>query len=168
MSLTAHGQPERRAATLDDVVNELRALRADLNQSSSIGVRGQLLTARLTLQEQRIHALGQELVGVQARLDAATKERGDMELRSRQMAAALDVFSGGRRNADPQPPPEAIKQFEAERAQVEAQLADMQAREQRIRAEATEISNLIAAEQGRWSDFNSRLDDLERSLPAGR
>jgi hypothetical protein len=40
--------------------------------------------------------------------------------------------------------------------------------EQQLQLRATEMQNMLAQEQGRWSDFNTRLDELERSLPAGR
>jgi hypothetical protein len=33
-----------------------------------------------------------------------------------------------------------------------------------LRAQESELSAQIASEQGRWQDFNSRLDELERSL----
>jgi hypothetical protein len=43
-------------------------------------------------------------------------------------------------------------------------LAQSQAREQQWRNQANDIAASIAAEQNRWSDFNARLDELERSL----
>src|SRR5262245_26659226 len=56
-----YGQAERSSATLDDLLSEIRGLRADLGQQSSATLRTQLLVARLTLQEQRINALGGQL-----------------------------------------------------------------------------------------------------------
>jgi hypothetical protein len=35
---------------------------------------------------------------------------------------------------------------------------------QQIRVEENDAVNALAEEQGRWNDFNARLDDLERSL----
>jgi hypothetical protein len=37
--------------------------------------------------------------------------------------------------------------------------------EQQLRAQEAEAAANLAAEQGRWNDFNMRLDELERSLP---
>jgi len=34
-----------------------------------------------------------------------------------------------------------------------------------LRGQESELAAQIAAEQGRWADFNGRLDELERSLP---
>jgi len=62
------GQSPRGAATLDDVVTEIRALRADLKQSTRAGTEMQLLTARLSLQEQRIAVLSNQRNDVSSRL----------------------------------------------------------------------------------------------------
>ena len=36
--------------------------------------------------------------------------------------------------------------------------------EQQLRARESELVNTVATEQARWSDFNARLDELERVL----
>ena len=43
--------PTAAPATMDDLLNELRALRTELRESSAAGLRAQLLVARLQLQE---------------------------------------------------------------------------------------------------------------------
>jgi hypothetical protein len=43
-------------------------------------------------------------------------------------------------------------------------LSQRQEREQQLRAKESDVSGLIASEQGRWADFNERLDELEQSL----
>ncbi len=47
---------------------------------------------------------------------------------------------------------------------MKAQLAQTQREEQQLRMQETELSNQLTAEQGRWIDFNARLDELERQL----
>jgi hypothetical protein len=44
----ASGQAQRSPATLDDLLTEIRGLRADLSQQSGASLRTQLLVARLT------------------------------------------------------------------------------------------------------------------------
>ena len=44
------------------------------------------------------------------------------------------------------------------------QLEQGQKREQDLRAQEAAASGTLAAEQSRWTDFNARLDALERSL----
>jgi hypothetical protein len=36
--------------------------------------------------------------------------------------------------------------------------------EQQLRAQEAEVNANLAGEQGRWNEFNARLDELERSL----
>ena len=52
--------------------------------------------------------------------------------------------------------------------QVKKHQADAQAAfelEQRLRTEEADVQSVLSAEQGRWNDFNARLDELERALP---
>jgi chromosome segregation ATPase len=60
---------------------------------------------------------------------------------------------------------EQYKDIESQIRLVKAQLAQMQKEAQELRAQDAEVFNQLTTEQGRWSDFNSRLDDLERMLP---
>src|SRR5262245_38447217 len=86
----AAGQAQRTPATLDDVVNEVRALRADLRQANGVTARMQLLTARLSLQEQRITVLANQRADVSARLAVEARLRADAE---RQVAVFTESVS---------------------------------------------------------------------------
>ena len=44
------------------------------------------------------------------------------------------------------------------------QLSGQQQMEQQLRARESELVNTVATEQALWSDFNTRLDELERVL----
>ncbi|RPI51078.1 MAG: hypothetical protein EHM55_19865 [Acidobacteria bacterium] len=61
-------------ASLDDVVAELRGIRADLAETSSASVRSQLLVARLQLQEQRINGLTRQVSDVQYQIAGARQQ----------------------------------------------------------------------------------------------
>jgi hypothetical protein len=57
------------------------------------------------------------------------------------------------------------------RAEVEAalkgdaqRLSESAKAEQQLRVQQTDLDAMIASEQGRWQDFNARLDVLESSL----
>ena len=77
-------------ATLDDVVTELRGIRADLAETSSAGVRAQLLLARLQLQEQRIYGLMRQIAEVQSQIAGARQEaRGPEKERMQQLILEL-------------------------------------------------------------------------------
>jgi hypothetical protein len=47
-------------------------------------------------------------------------------------------------------------------------LEERQRREHELRVEDAELATQLAVEQGRWADFNARLDELEASLRAPR
>ena len=68
------GQMRNGPASLDDVVAELRGIRADLAETSSASVRSQLLVARLQLQEQRISGLMRQRADVQNQIALARQQ----------------------------------------------------------------------------------------------
>ena len=81
--LFGQGAPSTAAADTAAVVSELRGLRADLVRTASAGVQAQLLVARLSIQEQRIAALTQQLSTIQTTIAASTRrdENGEVVLR---------------------------------------------------------------------------------------
>ena len=88
LSAALSGQPVARAATLDDLLVELRGLRADLKATSAASVRAQALVARAALQEQRLRAVSEQLNRVQSQLSAITMEREEAEEQLRDLVAA--------------------------------------------------------------------------------
>jgi hypothetical protein len=149
------GQSQRSPATMDDLLLEMRGLRADLAQSSSGSLRAQLVMGRAQVQEQRMAALRRELIDIQFQLRVATQQR------ERTDALALDVEQGirsGNLGTD------RIRQLERELADVKDRLVREQRLEQELRYKEGELATTLSTEQNRWSDFNSRLDELERAL----
>jgi hypothetical protein len=90
------GQMRQGPASLDDVVHELRGIRADLAETSSASVRSQLLVARLQLQGQRIDGLLRQLYDVQSQLGAARQQAQGAE-RDRMMQLIQEL---GNREAE--------------------------------------------------------------------
>jgi hypothetical protein len=86
----ASAQFRQGPATLDEVVAELRGIRADLAETSSASVRAQLLLARLQLQEQRIYGLMRQIGDAQNQIAAARQEaRGAERERMQQIILEL-------------------------------------------------------------------------------
>ena len=85
----AFGQTLRNPATMDDLLAELRGLRADLSHAAAANMRMQSLVARLSLQEQRINTLGRQLTDVNAHLEAVTRERIAQEDQLKQFESAI-------------------------------------------------------------------------------
>ena len=146
---------------------EVRALRADLAQANQAGVRAQLLMARVQLQEQRIMYFDRR------RADLATRTAEAAE-KTRQKVAELAGDEEPRygrcavRHAAQIPKEQLDGMMEMFESMVRTLKADVQAAselEQRLRSRKPTCSRSLAAEQGRWSDFNARLDELERALP---
>jgi len=149
------GQAQRQPSTLDDVVNELRALRADLRQTTRGSTQMQLLTARLTLQEQRLAVLSNQRQVVVSKLGEVTSARAEAEAQLKRFES-LDSKS-----PEGQLPHE---QLQPMLDQFKRVIATHREAEQQLRAQETQLSTEISNEQNRWFDFNNRLDELERSL----
>ena len=149
------GQAQRGPATLDDVVNEIRGLRADLKKSTAATTQAQLLTVRLQLQEQRLAVLSNQRNDVTVRLSAASRLRTDIEGQIR----GFEDMAG--RNESVGIPRAELNAMLEERKRAYAAQRDA---EQQLRAQESQLSTEIVNEQNRWQDFNNRLDELERSL----
>jgi hypothetical protein len=140
-------------APLDDLLAEVRALRAEVTRSANASIRTQLLTARLQLQEQRIYTAARQLTEVQAQLSALAQEI----LAGRQMVERFE--SAG-------VPPDEKNALGQEIARQTALIQQKEAREQQLRGQETELFNMVNTEQARWAEFNARLDEIERTLSA--
>ena len=144
---------------------EVRALRADLAQSNQASLRAQLLVARVQLQEQRIIYFDRRRADLTARAAEAAEKTRDASAELQTVEARLKQI----RSETPTIPKEQltglVEMFEE---QIRKLRADAQAAfesEQRLRSEEADVQSVLSAEQGRWSEFNARLDELERALP---
>ena len=146
--LSAQTSVPPRPATLDDVVAEVRALRADMQQMQGASVRAQLLTARLQVQEQRIAGIARELA------QAEEQVRGLEAARNPFMDKMLQELS-----KQPSRPEDAEFQ-----ALLKGQLEKIQNGDPALKERVTALSQQLAEEQARWSAFNAQLEALEREL----
>lgn len=154
-AVIASAQAQRGPATLDDVVNEIRALRADMKKNTAATTQAQLLTVRLQLQEQRLVVLSNQRNDVAARLAVETRLRADSE---RQVQTFDEEKSRNQQvGVSRQELENMERMFRGAFEQHRAAERELQAQENQLAAE-------IANEQNRWQEFNSRLDELERSL----
>ena len=149
------GQAQRQPASLDDVVNELRALRAELRQTSGGSTRMQVLIARLGAQEQRIGILVGQRANITPRLIEATRQREELESQVKRLE---DMNT---RHLPSEVPP---ADLEGMLENFRNTLTHFRDAERQLRAQDDQLGAQIANEQNRWLDFNSRLDDLERSF----
>jgi len=146
---------QRQPASLDDVVSELRALRAELRQTSGGSTRMQVVIARLAAQEQRIAILVNQRAGLTPRLIEAMRQRADVEYQVKRLE---DMNS---RHIPSEVPPADLEPMLANARNTLAHIRDV---ERDLRAQDEQLASQVAAEQSRWSDFNGRLAALEREL----
>jgi chromosome segregation ATPase len=145
---------------LPALLEEVKGLRAAMEQMASAGPRIQLFTSRLQLQETRISNMIRRLDTVRDGLASAQKEFGRAQDQQRLFEAALaEHQSAGTPEAR-----EEAKQAESMIPQVKRDVAVARASVDRFAAEEAQLMTDIATEQARWTDINARLDELERTL----
>jgi chromosome segregation ATPase len=152
----------RQAATGDTnaaLLEEVRAIRAEMRDAAANSMRAQLVVARLSLQEQRISALNRDLSEVQTELRRAVEERGNVERQLKELQQALASTPLG---ADLQ------RDISVQADSTRRALSQRQQIEQDLRLRESEVMGAITTEQNRWNDFNARLDDLERAVTTRR
>jgi len=154
---SAQGPAAQAPAGIPELLEEVRSLRAEVNRAAGASMRMQLLLARLTLQEQRIASLDRQVGEVQEKLTAVRLERADIHAR---FSHVEDLMTQGTLPAEDQ------RQFANEAKMLSKRLAEQSALEQHLRNQESELVGAVSAEQARWMDFNTRLDELERALPA--
>lgn len=154
-AVAVSGRAQRQPASLDDIVNELRALRTELRQTTGGSTRMQLLIARLAAQDQRIGILVNQRANITPRLIEAARQRADMEYQVKRLDDMNTRHIPSEvAPADLEPTLEAFKN----------RLAHIRDVERELRAQDEQLASQIAAEQNRWSDLNGQLAALERDL----
>jgi predicted nuclease with TOPRIM domain len=139
---------------LTALLTEVRGLRAVLEQMATAGPRVQLALGRLQLQEQRIGNQVRRLDSVRAGLLAAQRELEPLERLATEVTQTIRDY----------PNSEGRREDERKLAEIKAELAKRQVEVQRLLTEESLLTQDISAEQNRWTEFNQRLEELERAL----
>jgi chromosome segregation ATPase len=152
----ASGQaPATANPSYDALLAEVRGLRADLTQITATSIRAQLLVGRLQLQEQRINIVAKQLDELRTLLSTLPIGLMPMQNELKQLETE---------SRDPSLTPERRRATDAAIAMSKARIADMQRQIAALTDKESTLTATLASEQGRWSDFNSRLDEIEREL----
>jgi hypothetical protein len=152
LAAAVSGQGRQPAPPADELLAEVRAMRADVNNAARSAMRAQLLGMRLQLQEQRIGMVSRQLAEVQDKLRAG-------EQATTAVAASLKMFPG-LTPAGHDDSGEGIGQLFAP---LKEHLAGLDRDNQRLKGEEAELQQLLAVEQSRWSAFNAQIEELERA-----
>jgi len=153
----ASGQARRPDATLDELVVEVQALRAEMNQAAAASIRAQLLVGRLQMEDQRIAGVVRELESVQADLAANAQARAES---AQKLKALEDAVLGATTDI----------RDEAERRLVAAKVAAQQAdrRQQALKRRESGLAKELQEDQARWTEINARLENVEQAMTASR
>jgi chromosome segregation ATPase len=152
LAAAVSGQGPQPASPADELLAEVRALRADINNAARSGMRAQLLGMRLQLQEQRIGVLSRQLAEVQERLRANGQAQTTL-------AAQLKMFPW----ADSAQNDDAEEGFGQLLAPLKGHLAELERTDQRLKGEEADLQQQLAAAQSRWAAFNAQIEALERA-----
>ena len=139
---------------LSALLVEVRGLRSAMEQMASAGPRVQLALGRLQLQEQRVNTLARRLEDARTSLAQVKSGLEDLTLRMNENERL------SRESSDP----EVRQAAEAELRQLKTAVARGTRDLQRLQGEEATLSQDISVEQGRWSELNERLEELEREL----
>ena len=133
---------QRPQASLDDLLDEIRGMRADVNLVAAASLRTQVVAAHVALQGLRVSAAAQQLASIRQQL-------AESRLR---LAPLIDQ----------------IKPALETNSQILAPLRYTVQQEQRrareLQEEESEIVRAVDSEESRWSELNSQLEELERTL----
>jgi chromosome segregation ATPase len=146
-------QTSRGGDVLDQLLVEVRGLRASMEVMASAGPRVQLALGRLQLQDQRVNAMIRRLETVRASVAASqlTIQQHNAEMKG--LEEEMQAVAG-----------DARAHSEQLLAEHRARIAPLMAELQRMQLEESALAADIAAEQSRWTEFNQKLEELERSL----
>jgi chromosome segregation ATPase len=139
---TISSQPQQRPATTDDLLTELRAMRRDMKELTTVGVRAQLASSKLTLQEARLNTLAQQLSSVRQQMA--------------QSQLTLAPFAAQLKQAK-DTPSEIL-------APLRTMIDQVQRREAELRTQEAELTRAITSEENRMMEFRTELDQIERTL----
>lgn len=147
------GAQSQTPDVLGELLKEVRGLRLAMERAATVSARIQLLVARVQLQEQRITELSRRAVAVR-------EELSKIDSGNAGIASMLKRFEAPIANI----PPEERAEFESQMEIFKTQLAAAEKRRQDLTNEEALLSQQISADQGRWTDINNQLEQLERSL----
>jgi chromosome segregation ATPase len=160
LSVRTRAAAQAARATDQDVLPalliEVRGLRAAMEQMASAGPRVQLALGRLQLQEQRVNNLLRRMESVQNELAGALQES---DRAGQEFTRIENILKSGAA------PPEERQQLETVLLpQLKAAQGQALAKVQRLQTEESGLNQELATEQGRWTEINQRMEELERAL----
>ena len=147
-STPANASQPTSEQSLQELVKEVRQLRATLQRINAAVYKGQVILERLKLQQEQVARISRELTDIRENLSETRAQQVRMkELVSR---AEAGVESG-------------IKN-PTEASGFKAELEMTNQREQRMSARETQLANELELERAKLNELNERLNALESEM----
>ena len=134
--------------SLQELVGEVRQLRATLQRMNTTVYKGQVLLERFKLQQEQVSRMSRELNEVRENLH---EMKAEVTKWKEALSLAEQGLEAGLKN--PNDLPKLRKQIEA-----------LSQREQRLAARETQLANELEAERAKLNELNDRLNLLESEL----
>lgn len=138
-----------------ELLAEVRLLRQSIEALAGTNARVQIVFGRLQLQEQRTAT-------AERRLDDLRNAVSGISMQAQQMGDRIKETEDGSENSRGKP--EQLEAMRQELTMARRELGRIEAERARVMAEEAEAAGALNMEQGRSSDLNRQLDELERAL----
>lgn len=150
---------QQPASPQTELLAEVKLLRQAIESLAGTNARVQIVFGRLQLQETRT-------TNASRRLDQAREALTSM---TRSISEMSDVVKDHEAVAnDARRRPEDAEQARANAVVIKRQIDRMEIDRARLAGDETEAASALNQEQGRWSDLNRQLEELERTLTKGQ
>jgi septation ring formation regulator EzrA len=146
---------QQQAPMQTELLTEVRLLRQAIESLAGTNARVQIVFGRLTLQEQRVSNAAKRLDDARAALTKVTQQIAGMTEHGKDLE---NTQNDSRRK------PEELEQARMEAAMTKRALERLENDRARLAGDEAEAASVLNQEQGRWSDLNRQLEELERAL----
>ena len=148
--------PAQQPASLQtELLTEVRLLRQSIEMLAGTNARVQIVFGRLQLQEQRTEAAAK-------RIETAKQARYVFHMRADPQFDRIKEIE--EQLADTRLKPEELDELRRELAMMKRATARLEPERAQLMQDQADAEAILNQEQGRWSDLNRQLEELERAL----
>lgn len=138
--------------SLEELVREVRQLRATLQRLNAATYKSNVLLERLKLQQDQVGQMSRELYNTRDEIGEIRAQQARLKEALRQIEAGIELGT----------------KHPAELAALKGELEMLSEREQRALARETRLANDLELERAKLNDVNDRLNALELEMAPGR
>jgi hypothetical protein len=146
---------QTQAPIQTELLSEVRLLRQAIESLAGTNARVQIVFGRLQLQEGRIQAATARLEITRMSALGINQRAADAANRYRQLEESI---------AENRAKPEQLDDMRRELRALRGEIDQIEAERVRLQTAEADAAANLNLEQGRWSDLNRQLEDLERAL----